>query len=126
LQPLGVAGRVAQLKLAGLTASDQKAASDDATSVSLFDQGLTQVLQAAVVGLEPKQPYVLALAQQPDGNGTLEPLADFTTNPAGAAIVNATGPIRQVVQEGGENVRRYLVIARGSSAKPGAVVQIQR
>jgi hypothetical protein len=48
------------------------------------------------------------------------------TNPAGAAIVNATGPIRQVVQGGGENVRRYLVIARGSSAKLGAVVQIQK
>jgi hypothetical protein len=47
------------------------------------------------------------------------------TNPAGAAIVNATGPIRQVMQEGGENLRRYLVIARGNSAKPGAVVQIQ-
>jgi len=29
-------------------------------------------------------------------------------------------------QEGGENVRRYLVIARGSSAKPGEVVQIQK
>jgi hypothetical protein len=31
------------------------------TSVSLFDQGLAQVLQAAVTGLEPKQPYVLSL-----------------------------------------------------------------
>ncbi len=26
------------------------------TSVSLFDQGLLQVLQASVTGLEPKQP----------------------------------------------------------------------
>ncbi len=124
LQPLGVAGQVAQLTLASLKAD--KAGSDDATGVSLFDQGLTQVLQAAVVGLEPKQPYVLALAQQADGSGKLEPLADFMTNPAGSAIVNATGPIRQIVQEGGKNVRRYLVIARGSSAKPGEVVQIQK
>ena len=30
------------------------------TSVSLFDQGLIQILQAAVTGLEPKQLYVLA------------------------------------------------------------------
>jgi hypothetical protein len=37
------------------------------TQVTLFDQGLVQVLQAAVTGLEPKQPYVLALATQPDG-----------------------------------------------------------
>ncbi len=32
------------------------------TSVSLFDQGLVQVLQASVTGLEPKKPYVLAFA----------------------------------------------------------------
>ena len=50
-------------------APDARAASGSArpaaqapTSVSLFDQGLIQVLQAAVTGLEPKQPYVLALA----------------------------------------------------------------
>ena len=81
---------------------------------------------AAVVGLEPKQPYVIALATRPDGGGVLEPLADFTTNPAGAAIVNATGPIRQIVQGERETIRRYLVIARGHSAKPGPVVQLQQ
>ena len=42
-------------------------ASNAPTSVSLFDQGLTQVLDAAVSGLQPKQPYVLALAENPDG-----------------------------------------------------------
>src|SRR4029077_4471622 len=58
----------------------------------VFDQGLLQVLQASVTGLEPKQSYVLALSRAPDGGGALEPLAAFTTNPAGAAIVNALGP----------------------------------
>ena len=124
LQSLGVAGEVAQLRLAG--SSGGKAGVDASTSVSLFDQGLTQVLQAAVVGLEPKQAYVLALANHADGSGALEPLADFTTNSAGAAIVNATGPIRQVVQGEWKTIRRYLVIARGNSAKPGSVVQVQR
>jgi hypothetical protein len=95
------------------------------TSVSLFDQGLIQVLQAAVTGLEPKQPYVLVLASQPHGKGTLEPLANFMTNPAGSAIVNATGPIRQVVQGEHETPRRYLAIALGTAAKPGPVVQVQ-
>ena len=33
------------------------------TSVALFDQGLVQVLQAAVTGLQPKQPYVLGLVE---------------------------------------------------------------
>jgi YVTN family beta-propeller protein len=126
LQSLGVAGQVVQLRLAGSNASGGKAGVEVSTSVSLFDQGLTQVLQAAVAGLEPKQPYVLALANHADGSGVLEPLADFTTNPAGAAIVNATGPIRQVVQGDRETIRGYLVIARGNSAKPGPVVQIQR
>src|SRR5215468_5760429 len=51
LQSLGVAGQVAHLALA--PKADQ-AGSKPSTSVSLFDQGLTQVLQASVTGLEPK------------------------------------------------------------------------
>jgi hypothetical protein len=108
--------------------SDGKPAADvekAPTSVSLFDQGLTQVLQAAVTGLQPKQPYVLALSQHPDGKGEIEPLAGFMTNPAGSAIVNAVGPIRQIVRPGTDAPRRYLVIASGSAADPGQPVQIQ-
>ena len=78
-----------------------------------------------MTGLEPKQPYVLALAQERDGKGPLEPLAAFMTNPAGSAIVNATGAIRQVVR-GEDNIqRRYLVIAEGHADKPGPIVQMQ-
>jgi hypothetical protein len=47
------------------------------------------------------------------------------TNPAGAAIVNAIGPIRQVLQGGPDLPRRYLVIAPGTATAPGAPVQIQ-
>jgi len=50
------------------------------TSVSLFDQGLVQVAQASVTGLQPKSPYVLALATRPDGASPLEPLSSFMTN----------------------------------------------
>jgi hypothetical protein len=95
------------------------------TSVSLFDQGLTQVLQASVSGLQPKQPYVLALSQNANGKGKLEPLAAFMTNPAGSAIVNAVGPIRQVVQSEANAPRRYLVIVTGSATELGQPVQIQ-
>ena len=47
------------------------------------------------------------------------------TNPAGSAVVNSIGPIRQMV--GGEDKipRRYLVIAPGTAAQHGAPVQIQ-
>ena len=95
------------------------------TSVTLFDQGLTQVLQASVTGLEPKHPYVLALSDTPDGGGALEPLAAFTTNPQGSAIVNAVGPIRQVVQGSGGARRRYLAIAPGTAVQHGPAVQVQ-
>ncbi len=126
LQPLGVAGQTTHLALAPVEGGKATHTAEKApTSVSLFDQGLIQVLQASVTGLQPKQPYVLALAHQPDGEGGLEPLAAFMTNPAGSAIVNATGPIRQVVQGEDRIQRRYLVIAQGSAVKPGPVVQIQ-
>src|SRR5580692_1091138 len=60
LQPLGVAGQVAHLALAPKDGSEEGQAP---TSVSLFDQGLIQILQASVTGLQPKQKYVLALAE---------------------------------------------------------------
>lgn len=122
LQPLGVAGQVAHLTLASKERTgDGKAP----TSVSLFDQGLIQILQASVTGLQPKQKYVLALAEREDGKGSLQPLAGFMTNPAGSAIVNAAGPIRQIVDQGARADRRYLVIASGEAAKPGETVQVE-
>lgn len=105
LQPLGVAGQAAQFLL-GATTGDTAAK----THVTLFDQGLTQVLQAAVTGLAPGHAYVLGLAEKPDGSGALQPFARFKTNVAGAAIVNAFGPVRQIVKGEQANPRRYLVI----------------
>ena len=78
-----------------------------------------------MTGLEPQRPYVLALSTLPDGGGVLEPLAAFMTNPAGSAIVNAVGPIRQIVQGQVDAPRRYLVIAPGTPEQHGAAVQIQ-
>jgi YVTN family beta-propeller protein len=126
LQPLGIAGQTVHLALAAIGGDKAARSPENApTSVSLFDQGLIQVLQASVTGLQPKQSYVLALAHLPSGDGALEPLAAFMTNPAGSAIVNAAGLIRQVVQGEEKIERRYLVIAQGTPAKPGPVVQSQ-
>jgi YVTN family beta-propeller protein len=119
LQPLGVAGEVAHLTMAPAGAAPAP------TSVSLFDQGLLQVLQVSATGLQPKQPYLLALAERPDGTGALQPLASFATNATGAAIVNAIGPIRQIVEVKASTMRRYLVIVSGSAAHPGEVIQVQ-
>jgi len=119
LQPLGEAGMTARLWLMRPGVPGEKRP----TSVTLFDQGLTQVLQAAVTGLEPMQPYMLALASRPDGTGPLEPLSSFKTNGAGAAIVNAVGPIRQLVRDSIAGPRRYLVIV--SVSAPEKPIQIE-
>jgi YVTN family beta-propeller protein len=121
LQPLALAGQSTQLWLAASGGNEQK----KLTSVSLSDQGLVQVLEAAVTGLEPGKPYVLALAREATGGGALQLLQGFMTNPSGAAVVNAIGPIRQIVQNQQQSERRYLVIVPGTPQKYGAPVQVQ-
>ena len=123
LQALGIAGQAAHLTLAAVHGGSE--AGQAPTSVTLFDQGLLQVLQASVTGLAPRQAYVLAFASRPDGSGEVEPLSAFVTNPAGAAIVAAVGPIRQIVANGDEGARRYLVIVPGSAGESGSPVQVQ-
>jgi YVTN family beta-propeller protein len=124
LEPPGIAGNATRFELA--VPRKRGGEPDRArSSVSLFDQGLTQVVEASVTGLEPRQSYVLALAVGADGNGPWEPLAAFMTNPAGSAIVNAVGPIRQILIGNETLPRRYLVILSGTPAKPGRAVQIQ-
>ncbi|MFY1991985.1 YncE family protein [Achromobacter xylosoxidans] len=127
LQPLGVAGQAAHLELLAWADGKRQLAASAPTSVTLFDQGLTQVLQASATGLQPRQSYVLALSDQADGSGELQPLSNFMTNPAGSAIVNAIGPIRQIVQGDGAapDARRYLVIAPLRDGRPAAPVQVQ-
>jgi YVTN family beta-propeller protein len=104
LQPLGVAGLSTQLWLAPPGQRAERAP----TSVSLSDQGLVQVLEASVTGLEPGKPYVLALSNEPSGAGALQPLQGFMTNPVGSAIVNAIGPIRQIVR-GEDKIQRPIL-----------------
>jgi hypothetical protein len=58
--------------------------------------------------------------------GVVQPLQGFMTNPAGAAVVNAIGPIRQLVRGGDKAPRRYLVILPGTPENYGAPVQVQR
>jgi YVTN family beta-propeller protein len=124
LTPLGVAGQATHLTLVP-PGRKPGAGVQPPTSVTLFDQGLVQVLEASATGLEPMHPYVLALSGHPDGSGPLEALSAFMANLAGAAIVNSIGPIRQIVTVGEAAPRRYLVIAAGTAAQPGIPVQIQ-
>lgn len=122
LVPLGASRQATHLKLAAHGGGSKASP----TSVTLFDQGFTQVLQAAVSGLNPKKPYFLALSARPDGSGKLQGLSAFMTNPTGSAIVNALGPIRQIVEAKHNDDKRYLVIATAVDGEPGEVVQIQQ
>jgi YVTN family beta-propeller protein len=120
LQPLGVAGQSTQLRLGPV-------GKPLVSTAALFDQGITQVLQVSATDLVPKQQFLLVLTEGAHGEGGRELLARFTSNPAGAAIVNAVGPIRQLVSPDVEVGRRWLAIfdadARGA---PQNLVQIQQ
>ena len=120
LSPLGSSGDAVHLTM-GVAGS-----AEASTTVVVNNQGLVDLLQAAVTGLEPKKPYVLALSLLADGSGALDPVAKFMTNPAGAAVVNAIGPLRKSVQGSGGTPRRYLVIAGFADDKAGAPLQVQR
>jgi YVTN family beta-propeller protein len=123
LEPLAEAGLAAHLFMG----TPGTLAREAPTSVTLNNQGLIDLLQAAVTGLKPKTPYILALVDDREHPNTdFQPLTRFNTNPAGAAIVNTLGPLRHVVVgPSGQNERRYLVIFPaevGGKLKP---VQIQ-
>ncbi len=115
LQPVGTATGTVQLFLVD-------AGGRRATHVTLFDQGRVQILQAAVTGLKPRQVYVLGLSSDPKGAGPVVPLAAFMTNPAGAAIVNAVGQIRESLES---QPRRYMVITGGNPAQLGRPIQVE-
>lgn len=121
LKPLGIADQSVRLALKAIGQKGNQAP----TSVSLSEQGLVQVLQAAVTGLEPQKTYTLALANNPSGTDVVESLQTFMTNPAGGAIVNAIGSIRQLMRNEVKAQRRYLVIVSGTPNEHGAPVQIQ-
>jgi hypothetical protein len=67
----------------------------------------------------------VSLSRQPLTRLTVGASA-FVTNPASSAIVNATGPIRQLVQSHGTEAQRALIIAPGPPNAPGALAQVQQ
>ncbi len=120
LSPIGASGEAVHLTLVSVGTGKAQ------TTVAVNNQGLVDLLEAAVTGLEAKKPYLLALVNNADGSGHLEPLAKFMTNPAGAAIVVTVGPLRRAVQGNEGSQRRFLIIAPLIEDKPGAPVQVQR
>ena len=117
LIPLGESGEAIHITLSSVRSGKQE------TTVTINNQGLIDLLEAAVTGLEPKTGYVLLLSERPDGSGKRQPLAGFMTNPAGAAIVTALGPLRSIVKNEKSDSKRYLLITKAGVDQP--VVQTQ-
>ena len=120
LVPLGEAGTAGHLSLGGVGQTDVL------TTATINNQGLVDIVQAAVTGLEPKKTYFLATSTQADGSGTLTPIAKFMSNPAGAAIVGAVGALRSTLAGNGGAARAYLVVATEQDGKPGKALQVSR
>ena len=112
LVPLGEAGNTTRLRLeAGGTALPHAQA-----SVAINSLGLVDLMQIAAAGLAPTSQYQVYLAESDQAPfGTLEPLAVLKTNPDGAGIVQAIGPLKTVAGGGGAAagvpVRRFLIVS---------------
>ena len=112
LVPLSEASNTARLRLeAGGTALPHAQA-----SVAVNSLGLVDLIQIAAAGLAPKAQYQVYLAESDHAPfGTLEPLAVLKTNPDGAGIVQAIGPLKTVAGGGGAAagvpVRRFLIVS---------------
>jgi len=91
LTPLGVAANTARLHLEAGGATSPKA---DA-SVAVNSLGLLDLIQIAAKGLAPQTQYQVYLAESNQSPfGKLEALAVLKTNPDGAGIVQAIGPLK--------------------------------
>ncbi len=125
LQPLGSSGITGHVTLAAVGSTR------GITTVAVNNQGLIDLVEAAVTGLHPKASYQLALAGKPAAPwGSITPLTEFQTNPAGAAIVTAFTPLKTIVRPHGQvepvdTARRYLVIRPLGASGAGAPVQAQ-
>lgn len=109
LAPLGEAGNTARLHLqaAGTALPDAQA------SVAVNSLGLLDLVQIAAEGLTPKSQYQVYLAESNHAPfGKLEPLAVLKTNPDGAGIVQAIGPLKTLAGSAGANApaRRFLIV----------------
>jgi hypothetical protein len=122
LEPLGDSGLAAHVVMGAPGSSPEQSV----TTVSINNQGLIDLVEAAVTGLQSKQTYQLVLVQHATSPyGEIQPLETFQTNPAGAAVVNTVGPIKRIVADDSEMQRRYLAIVPFKNGNQGMPVQIQ-
>jgi len=81
-------------------------------SVAVNSLGLLDLVQIAAKGLSPQEQYQIYLAESNQSPfGKLEPLAVLKTNPDGAGIVQAIGPLKVLVaNEASSPSQRFLIV----------------
>ena len=115
LVPLGEAGNSSSLTLEAVGVNSRAQAWAAVNSLGLLD-----LVQIAAAGLTPKTQYRVFLSetnQAPFQN--LQPLAVLKTNPDGAGIVQAIGPLKMLVTPGGAAAdvrRRFLIVSESDDA----------
>ena len=111
LVPLGEAGNTARLRLSGEGTSFPGAEA----SVAVNSLGLLDLVQIAARGLSPRSQYEVYVAESAHAPfGKLEPLAVLKTNPDGAGIVQAAGPLKSLAVGSGSKAgtpsQRFLIV----------------
>ncbi len=115
LIPLGEAGNTARLRLeAGGTILPEAQGWAAVNSLGLLD-----LVQIAAKGLKPKMQYKVYLAESnKEPFGKLEQLAVLKTNPDGAGIVQAIGPLKKLsANDPNSSVsRRFLIVTEANDS----------
>ena len=111
LVPLGEAGNTARLHLE----AGGNVLPDAQGWVAVNSLGLLDLVQIAAKGLTPKSQYQVYLAESDHAPfGKLEPLAVLKTNPDGAGIVQAVGPLKALIAGAGADrsapSQRFLIV----------------
>ncbi len=119
LAPLGAAGQALHIEMRPPAGADSK---NGRATVAVNSLGVIDLLQIAASGLQPGREYELAMVDSPVKPASRIALAKFTTNPSGAAVAQAIGPLRTVVGAdsagGQQSERRYLVVTAAGGDQP--------
>jgi YVTN family beta-propeller protein len=112
LVPPGESGNTATIRLESVGPAAKRAQG----SAAVNSLGLLDLVQISATGLTPKAEYQVYLSEsaRPPFD-KLQPLAVLKTNPDGAGIVQAIGPLKSLVQGDGTvqgvPARRFLVVS---------------
>jgi len=117
LTPLGEAANSARLHLEAGGAAYPNAQA----SVSVNSLGLLDLVEVAAAGLASQAQYQVYIAESNHAPfGKLEPLAVFKTNPDGAGIVQAIGPLKALAAKGPASStaasQRFLIVTDSKDA----------